>query len=158
MSLNELLTDLKENRISIADAIVKALPKLKEKETDTTMAWLANELQGYRNPLDFYYEPNHHLPTYRVVNGALKVMNKDGSLGQLDHALANRSKFFLSAPIAWLEESAAQPGQLSITEMSELSHDIHAGQGVVVQYSRAQLQSILQEVKKKLEALLVTHS
>ena len=155
MVLEKLAIDLKENKISLADAIVKALPNLKETESDSTVTWLANELQGYRDPLDFYYQKNHNLPAYRVVDGSLKLMNSDGSLVNLDHSLANRSKYFLSAPISWLEESALLPGHLSVTEMPELSHDISSGRGVVIEYSARQLRSILEEVKKKLLALLV---
>jgi len=154
VSLEKVKIDLQHNKISLSDAIVKALPFLKEKESDLTMTWLSSELQGYSNPLNFYYQSDHNLPAYRVVNGLLKMMTKDGKLVHLDHALANRTRYFVSAPIAWLEESASLPGQVSVTEMPELTKDMNSGQGVVIEYSRRQLQSILQEVKVRFLALL----
>ncbi len=154
MALEKLRQDIEQNKISLSDAIVKALSELKEKENDKTMAWLANELQGYSNPLNFYYQPKHDFPEYRVVNGFLKLMTKEGTLVNLEHSLANRSDYFLSVPISWLEEAATLPGETRFTEMPEFSHDISSGQGVVVQYSGSQLQTVLQEVKNRLLALL----
>lgn len=154
MKLQELRTNLEANKISLSDAIVKALPELKDREPDTTMVWLSNELQGYSNSLDFYYQANHCVPEYRIVDGSLKLMNKEGNLVNVEHPLADRSKYFLSAPVSWLEESATLPGELSVTEMPELSPDKNGGQVIVLEYSHTQLQNTLTEIKNKLLDLL----
>ncbi len=120
MVLEKLKSDLEQNKISLADAIVRALPALKDKHNDATMGWLSNELQGYSNPLTFYYEDSQSFPRYRVVYGALKVLNKEGNLVNLQHPLADRPKYFLSAPVSWLEESFAVPGDVCFTEMTRI--------------------------------------
>jgi hypothetical protein len=153
--LEKLVSDLEHNKISISDAIVKALPMLKEKQyTDDTMSWLSNELQGYSKPLDFYYQSNHSFPEYRVVPGILKVMTKEGRLIPLDHPLTDRSKYFLSTPVSWLEDSNDMPGEFCLTEMPELAHDKTLGEVIVIQYDRKELQKTLAEIKKMLLALL----
>lgn len=154
MVLEKLLSDLEHNRISLADAIVKALPALKEDHNDATMSWLSNELQGYSNPLEFYYQANHSFPAYRTVNGSLKLMNKEGNLVNLEHPLADRAKYFLSAPVSWLEESYSLPGDFCFTEMPELSHDKNSGEVIVIKYRHKELQNILAEIKKRLINLL----
>ena len=155
MAKEKLQSDLEHNRISLADAIVKALPILKEKHNDATMSWLSSELQGYSNPLNFYYQENHSFPPYRVVTGSLKLMNKEGNLVNLVHPLSDRSKYFLSAPVSWLEESNALPGaDMCYTEMTELSHDKSSGEVIVLAYTHRQLQETLAEIKKRLIALL----
>jgi hypothetical protein len=151
--LEKLRSDLEHNRISLADAIVKALPALKDKQNDATMSWLSSELQGYSNPLNFYYKNNQSFPPYRVVEGSLKLM-KEGNLVNFEHPLADRSKYFLSAPVAWLEESYLLPGDLCLTEMSELSHDKTSTDVIVIAYTHKQLQGTLTEIKKRLIALL----
>ena len=154
MVKEKLRLDLENNKISIADAIVKALPLLKDKQNDVTMGWLSNELQGYSNPLNFYYQENHGFPAYRVVDGSLKLMNKEGNLVNLEHPLNNRTKYFLSAPVSWLEESFSMSGDWCYTEMPELSHDKNSGEVAVLAYTHRQLQGILAEVRKRLIALL----
>lgn len=153
--INKLRSDLEHNKISLADAIVKALPILKDKHNDATMSWLSNELQGYSNPLNFYYQADHSFPPYRIVSGSLKLMTKEGNLVNVEHPLSDRSKYFLSAPVSWLEESNSLPGEdMCYTEMSELSHDKSSGEVVVLAYTHRQLQATLAEIKKRLIALL----
>lgn len=154
MKLKELRTNLEANKITLSDAIVKALPVLKDREPDTTMVWLSNELQGYSNSLDFYYQANYCAPEYRIVDGSLKLMNKEGNLVNVEHPLADRSKYFLSVPVSWLEESATLPGELSVTEMPELSPDKNGEQVIVLEYSHKQLQNILTAIRNKLLELL----
>lgn len=153
MPLEKLRTNLQNNKISLADAIVEALPVLRETEEDTTLAWLVNELQGYSNAMDFYSQPNHDLPDYRIVSGSLKLLGKNGDLQNLQHSLANRDKYFISVPISWLEEFSTLPGNLSITEMPELTKTSNSGH-IVLQLPREQMLKILNEVKTRLLSLL----
>ncbi len=156
MPLDKLLVKLQQNKISLADAIVEALPELRKIESDATLAWLGNELQGYRDALTFYYQSNHGLPEYRVVSGSLKLFSDDGKVGNLNHELASRDKYFLSAPIAWLEEFAGLPGDVSMTDMLELTDQLKSGQ-VVLQLPKTELMRILKEVKDRLLKLVTQH-
>lgn len=148
---------MQQNKISLADAIVEALPEVRKTESDATLAWMGNELQGYRDALTFYYEANHGLPEYRIVNGSLKLLADDGKLTDLKHELASRDKYFLSAPIDWLEEFAGLPGELSMTDMLELTNQLKTGQ-VVLQLPKTELTRILKEVKDRLLILLTQHT
>lgn len=152
MSLEKLSQDLENNKISISDTILKALPILKDSQPDNIMAWLSDELQGYRNPLDFYYQNSNLFPPYRVIKGSLKLMNQDGNLVNVDHPLVNTPKHFLSAPVSWLEESYGASGDQCYVEMPGLSHDKR--EIIVLECSRYDLQRVLAEIKGRLRFLL----
>lgn len=153
MPVEQLQLKLQENKISLSDAIVEALSYLRKKESDETLGWLVNELQGYSNSMAFYSQANHGLPEYRIVNGTLKLLGKNGEMASLDHALANRKQYFLGSPVSWLEEFASLPGDLSIAELPELASSFQSGQ-VVLQLPKAQLIRILNEVHGRLLVLL----
>jgi hypothetical protein len=153
LSSRKLKQRLQQDKISISDAIVEALAFLRTKESDETLRWLVNELQGYSNVMAFYSQPNHGLPAYRVVNGTLKLLGKNGEMANVDHELANRKEYFLGAPVSWLEEFASVPGLESVAELPELANSLPSGQ-VVLQLPRAQLQRVLGEVKARLLLLL----
>ena len=153
MPLEQVQLRLQEKKISISDAIVEALPHLREKRSDEILGWMVNELQGYGNTMAFYSKPNHGLPEYRIVNGTLKLLAKNGEMTGVDHPLANRKQYFLSAPISWLQEFASLPGELCIVELPELASSLQSGQ-VVLQLPKAQLIRILNEVQARLLLLL----
>lgn len=153
MPVEQLQLKLQQNKISLSDAIVEALSYLRKKESDQTLGWLVNELQGYSNAMDFYSQPNHGLPDYRIVNGSLRLLGKDGDMADLNHELANRKQYFLSAPISWLEEFASLPGDISVVELPDLASAVHAGH-VVLQLPKPQLIRILNEVHARLLLLL----
>ncbi len=153
MPLQQIQLKLEQNKIALADAIVEVLPLLRNKESDDTLRWLVNELQGYSDTMSFYSNPNHRLPQYRVVNGNLKLLGKNGEMTDLDHALANRSEYFLGAPVSWLEEFASLPGNDCVAELPELAKQLQSGL-VVLQLPKAQLLRILNEVRARFLLLL----
>lgn len=153
MPLQQIQLKLEQNKIALADAIVEVLPLLRNKESDETLRWLVNELQGYSDTISFYSNPNHGLPKYRVVNGTLKLLGRNGEMTDLDHALANRPEYFLGAPVSWLEEFASLPGNDCVAELPELAKSLQSGL-VVIQLPKAQLLRILNEVRARFLLLL----
>jgi beta-glucosidase-like glycosyl hydrolase len=156
LPLSQLQAKLQQNKISLSEAILEALPILRKTESDTTLSWLANELQGYHDSMSFYTKPDHSLPAYRVVQGSLKLLGNEGQLLPLDHALANRKQYFIGAPVGWVEDFASLPGNECVAELPDLANIGQAGQ-VVIQLPKGQLQRILNEVKARL-LLLVEQS
>lgn len=159
MSQN-LLAEVKE-RVSqgdlrLSDAIARILPTLRGKASDDDLIWCSNELQGYPNGLDYYHRKFTDLPPYRVVNGLIKVIQRDGSSTAISHPMASRSDYFLSAPVGWLEDFYTLPGELSVVELPELTSYIgkETGGTIVCQCTKTQLLRIIGSIKQSLLALL----
>lgn len=142
-------------QMSFGEALPKALPAMRGKASDDKLLWLASELQGYSNAIEFYQSPAHNLPKYRIVPGGLYLMTSDGNLNELKHPYAKRNDYFLSAPVAWLEESARLQGDLSLVEVPELTAFMSAsGGGVVCQTQKYELRRIIAAFRNHFIALL----
>ncbi len=153
--LDEFKKQLMTNSTPVADILAKALPIMRGKVSDDKLTWLASELQGYSNTLAFYQTNRQGFPDYRVVNGRLRLVNPSGQLSEVAHPLANRTHYFLGAPLAWLEASAAVPGGKTIVEMPELTKYIGAiGGNIVCECSPSQLSSIIDAFKRKFIVIL----
>ena len=156
-----MFQDLKQKLLtgqtSFAEALPKALPTLRGKISDDKLLWLASELQGYSNAIEFYQNKDHGLPQYRIVPGALYLMNKDGDMNELNHPYAKRTEYFLSAPVAWLEEFARLQGDDSIVEVPELTSFMSGGGGgVVCQTRKSELRRIIANFRNEFIYLLDT--
>lgn len=129
---------------TFSEALPSALPNLRGKIPDEKLLWLSNELQGYQEALNFYQMDNHELPIYRIVPGDLYLMRPDGNCEEINHPYAKRDKYFLSAPIHWIEEFANFPDETSIVELPELSTFMaQAGGGIVCVCARSELKRII---------------
>jgi hypothetical protein len=85
----------------------------------------------------------------------MKLIDKTGTYQPCNHPLASRSQFFLSAPIAWLEEAASFDGSVSVVEMQELSGPFaKSGGGVVCVCTKDQIVRILNSFKQSFVALM----
>ena len=155
LTLQTINSKLQLREISIEQAIVKALPILRGNTEDGTLMWLVNELQGYANSLDFYQNEKHKLPDYRVVSGELKLMAADGKISPLNHPLANRGRYFLSAPVSWLEEFLSLPGQTSVVELPDLTTYMGTGLGnIICQCPKSELTRMLVIIRQKVMSVL----
>jgi len=151
----ELKQKLLSGQMTFSEALPKALPQLRGKISDDKLLWLASELQGYSNAIEFYQNNNHGLPQYRIVPGSLFLMKPDGSLNELKHPYAKRTDYFLSAPVSWLEEFARLQGDVSIVEVPELTAFMSsAGGGVVCQTKKVELRRIIANFRNEFIALL----
>lgn len=146
---------LQLREISIEQAIVKALPMLRGKVGDETLLWLVSELQGYHAALDFYQNEKHNLPEYRVVTGQLQLMEPTGAISPVNHPLARRRRYFLSAPVSWLEEFLSLPGDVSLVELPDLTAYLGTGKGTVIcQCPKPELMKMLVIIRQKVMAVL----
>jgi hypothetical protein len=156
--LDQLRQQLQRKEISVGDGIVKALPLVKDRVPDDIIMWLVNELQGYSNSIEFYQKDHiihDELPVYRVVQGSLKILDPDGSLNDLDHPFASRGKYFLSAPVSWLEEFESLPGPHALADCPDLTSYLAKGLGnVVCEFSKPQLAQIIITIRQRVIAVL----
>ncbi len=153
----ELKAKLLAGQISFNQALPQALPQLRGKIADEKLLWLASELQGYANAIEFYQTENHNLPAYRIVPGILRLMTADGNLVELKHPYAKRDHIFLSSPISWIEEFAgsSEHGPQSLVEVPELTAFMSkGGGGVVCETSQAELRRIIATFRNQFIDLL----
>lgn len=151
----DLKRRLLSGEISFTQALPEALPQLRGKITDDNLLWLSSELQGYADALTFYQSPNHGLPAYRAVPGALYLMRQDGSFEPLNHPYAARDRFFLSAPIHWLEEFSNLQGDDSLVELQEFGAFVaKMGGGVVCSCPKSELKRIIATFRNEFIKLL----
>lgn len=144
----ETRRQLTKSEISISTTIVKILPELRGLVPDETLLWLASELQGYANAVEFYQTDKHNLPSYRIVTGSIKLVDSQGKLWDINHPYARRGQYFLGAPIAWLEEFAALPGDGALVELPDLTAILGGAQGsVACQCTKEQLNEVLTKVR-----------
>jgi hypothetical protein len=154
-----VLADLKKKlqigQMPLSQALASALPDFRGKVSDSRLIWLSNELQGYPNALDYYQKPSNEFPPYRVVTGSLKVMDSQGNLSELEHAIAKRNQFFLAAPLPWLEDAIRLPGKITFVELPELNIYMHMGMGnAVCEVSKDQVERILVSFRQSLLSLI----
>jgi hypothetical protein len=148
--LHDVRQKLKRGDITISDTIVTILPQLRGCVSDETLMWLASELQGYANAVQFYQSDNHHLPSYRVVKGVLRLVHSGGKLAEVKHPFAQRSQYFLSAPVAWLEDFAKLPGEFVLVELPDLTAFLGGGAGnVACELTKVQLTRVLTAVRSR---------
>lgn len=151
----QLKQQLLSGQTTFSKALPDALPELRGKITDEKLMWLSNELQGYQQALDYYQTTNHDLPPYRVVTGDLYLMRADGNMEEINHPYANRTEYFLSAPISWIEEFSNFPDETSIVELPELSTFMaQAGGGIVCVCARNELRRIIATFRNEFITLL----
>ncbi len=133
-----------------------ALPKFRGLVADDVLVWCANELQGYSGGLEFYQNKNHDLPEYRVVTGRLRVVSADGNFSEINHPLAQRNQYFLSAPLGWLEDFFGLPGDQAIADLPELTNYIgrHVGGTIVCECPRTDLKRILDQFQIKFVSII----
>jgi hypothetical protein len=156
--LDQLRQQLQRKEIGVGDGIVKALPIVKDRVPDDVIMWLVNELQGYSNTLEFYQKEHivhNDLPAYRIVQGSLKILDASGDLNDLDHPFASRGKYFLSAPVSWLEEFDSLPGPVALADCPDLTAVLAKGLGnVVCEFSKPQLTQIITTIRQRVIAVL----
>jgi hypothetical protein len=152
----ELRQKLLSGQISFSQALPEALPKLRGRVTDDNLLWLSSELQGYADALTFYQSANHGLPVYRAVPGALYIIRPDGSFEPLNHPYASRDRFFLGAPISWIEEFSNLQGDESLVELAEFGSFISksGGGGVVCACPKTELKRIIATFRNEFIKLL----
>lgn len=154
-----MFQDLKQKlltgEISFNQALPQALPKLRGQIADEKLLWLASELQGYANAIEYYQSGGHSLPQYRIVPGTLKHLTSDGNLAELRHPYAKRDKIFLGAPISWLEEFSLQHGDWVLVEVPELTSFMSGiGGGVVCETRKEELRRIIATFRNEFINLL----
>lgn len=153
--LADLKTKVMTGGIRLSDALSQALPDFRGKIADDRLMWLVNEMQGYPNALDWYSRPMQDFPPYRVVAGQLKLVDKEGNLGDAQHPLANRQQYFLAAPVSWLEQATdQQQGSVAIVEMQELSSYFKTAGGVVCLCNKDEIRRILNSFRQSFVALI----
>jgi hypothetical protein len=158
--LDQLRQQLQRKEISVGDAAVKALPLLRGKVSDDTLLWLVSEVQGYSNAIEFYQNPgsssvNTLLPEYRVVTGSLRLLDGSGMLKELKHPFASRGRYFLSAPVSWLEQFESLPGESALADCPDLTSYMGKGLGTVVcEFPKPQLHQIIIHIRQRLAAVL----
>lgn len=135
--LQDLKRQITNKEISLPDALARALPLLRGKVTDEKLMWLASELQGFQNGLDFFQ--NHaneaalkEFPAYRIVTGKIWLLTPQGTLAELNNPMTQRERVFLSAPVSWLEEALNDPNDTCLVDMTELTNLFAKGVGNVV--------------------------
>ena len=148
--LQDLKAKVQSGQVGLGEAITKALPAFRGKVSDDRLVWLANELQGYPNALDFYSRPANDFPPYRVVKGALKLMDQTGAVTEITHhAIGKRTEFFLAAPVDWLEESSRYGESITYVELPELNVYLKGQAGsAVCELTKDQLTRILNSFKQ----------
>ena len=156
--MDQLRQQLQRKEITVGDGIVKALPLVKDRVPDDTIMWLVNELQGYSNTLEFYQRENivhNDLPAYRIVQGSLKILDSNGDLNDLEHPFASRGKYFLSAPVSWLEEFESLPGPVALADCPDLTSYLAKGSGnIVCEFSKPQLAQIIVTIRNRVISVL----
>ena len=155
--LLELKNMVMSGDIRLGEALGRALPDVHGKVADDRILWMVNEMNGYPNALDWYQRPSDDFPPYRVVSGQLKSVDTHGNLGDVNHPLASKGRYFLAAPISWLEEASTMGGNVALVEMQELSaHFAKAtgGGGVVCSCSKDEVNRILASFKQNFVALI----
>jgi len=155
--LQELKNRVISGEIRLGEALGRALPNVHGKVPDDRILWMVNEMNGYPNALDWYQRPTDDFPPYRVVTGQLKSVDPHGNLGDVNHPLATKGRYFLAAPISWLEDAFHMEGAVALVEMQELSaHFAKAtgGGGVVCSCSKDEVNRILASFKQNFVALI----
>jgi hypothetical protein len=153
----DLKAKLLAGQIAFNQALPQALPHLRGKIADEKLLWLASELQGYSNAIEFYQTGDHNLPSYRIVPGTLRLMTADGQLLELRHPYAKRDQIFLSSPIAWIEEIANHNQQeaTSLVEVPELTAFMTKnGGGVVCETTQNEVRRIIATFRNQFIDLL----
>jgi len=148
--LQDLKRDVINGKRTLADAITAALPIFRNRIAEPKISFLVNEYQGYQtNALDFYKRRTQEYPSYRIVDGQMKLMVAGtGELADVRHPLARESQLFVSAPIAWLEESAQLGIDPTMVEMGELGKMPNGF--IVCVTSRTSVERIVEVVKQSL--------
>ena len=157
--LDQIRQQLQRKEISVGDAAVKVLPLLRGKVSDETLLWLVSEVQGYQNSIDFYQDKGGvstaDLPAYRIVSGALRLLDGNGQLNELKHPFASRGKYFLSAPVSWLEQFESLPGESALADCPDLTSYMGRGLGTVVcEFPKPQLRQMIVHIRQRLLAVL----
>jgi hypothetical protein len=135
--LQDLKRKITNKELELPDALAKALPLLRGLVSDEKLMWLASELQGYPNGLEFFQSKGNEaalkeFPNYRIVTGKIWLLTPQGTLAELNNPMTNRDRVFLSAPVSWLEEALKDPNDTCIVDMSELTNYFAKGVGNVV--------------------------
>jgi len=135
--LQDLKNKITNKELALPDALAKALPLLRGLVTDDKLMWLASELQGYPNALEFFQNQGNDaalkdFPSYRIVTGKIWLLTPQGTLAELNNPMTSRERVFLSAPVSWLEEALKDPNDTCIVDMAELTNYFAKGVGNVV--------------------------
>jgi hypothetical protein len=148
--LQDLKRDVINGKRALSDAITTALPLFRNKIPEQKVAYLVNEYQGYQSDaLDFYKRRTKDYPAYRIVDGQMKMMmSATGELTDIKHPLASQPQLFISAPIAWVEESShlgIDPTMVEMGELGKLPNGL-----IVCVTSLSSVQRIVEVVKQSL--------
>lgn len=154
--LDEIKQRLLSNDLRPSDALSRALPKFRGLVPDSRLEWCANELNGYQNAFEYYQGRANEFPGYRVVIGKLKILRPDNTFAETQHKLAQRSEFFLAAPLQWIEDFYTLPGHTTVVDLPELTTYIGrtVGGTAVCECEKGQLELLLQGFNNTFLALL----
>ncbi len=136
---------------ALSQIISQFLPQLRGKINDANLMWLACELQGFQNTLTYYKNGDPSLPPFRTVAGILRVVNSNAEYAPLNHPFAQRTHFFISSPLSWIEEAIQQQqGDYVLVELPDLTTMFKLpNQIVVCECTKAELSKILYNVRLK---------
>jgi len=148
--LEQLKIEILNGKKTLSEGIAVALPAFKDKISEHKVQYLVSEFQGYEQiALEFYKRGGKEYPPYRVVHGEMKLMQvEDGELVSVTHPLATNNNFFVSAPIAWIEESINLGLDPTMIEMPEIGKP--PGGLIVCVTAKSNLQRIIDIVKQSL--------
>jgi hypothetical protein len=151
--LQDIKRDLLSKKLTLVEAITHALPELKSKLAEDKLAPLIADYFGQRSiAMDWYLRPSKEHLAHRVVPGAVKMLENDGSLANIRHRFAEHDRYFIAAPIVWLEKSLAEGGDLAFIEMTEMGGS--ATGKVVCVTEKSNIERIVDTVKQNLLALI----
>ena len=163
--LNELLAMARQEDCDLNAIVKEAMPLMAGRigtgpgnsiETDF---YGCDALDYYlKEPLDkisYGYVAKYWCPG-RETPGAIKHMHADGSLSQVDHPLAGREIYFVSCPLAKIQELAQSDSETVVVELPELTKVILAGgEGTIVLVcDRKEMQRLMRGARGATAAVL----
>lgn len=166
--INQIIAALKTDGSNIAQLIEQALPLCAGSLTPPELDSLKDDLNGFsiQEGIDYYtraaldefeggYMPRRAM-VERECAGQLAVIKADGSHGDVLHEIGRRQEFFITAPIARIQELADQGGDHVMIEMPDLSEHIGKAEGgkIVLKTERAELERIVRNARRGIAALL----
>lgn len=123
---------------------------------------------GYNNQvgIEYYLKPplgrgeSGHMPhpgmAHRERPGKLVVLRPAGAQADVSHEIAQRTAFFIGAPIAHIQELSELPGETSIIELADLTEYIGEaeGGGIALVVEKRHLEQMVKNSRSGVAALI----